>query len=159
MKKFVLIGAVVELVLPFAIISWEVIGNVVFKGNYGLLYYSYEDLFGSKTGTIAADWFTSDGVYNTYFGDLWTLGVLVLLLTLTSLGLAVVERKGRVSELLLLSSGLILILLRFFVLGDQELSFYQNSDSFVSSSYTEIPLAGITAIIFVIISLATTKSK
>ncbi len=160
MTKFVLIGAILELVLPFAVISWELVGNVVFKGSYGLLYYSYEDILGSKSGTVASDWFTSDGVYNIYFGDLWTLGVLVLILVIASFGLAVVEGKDkRVSEFLLLASALLLILLRFLVLGDQDLSFYQSSESILSNKYSEIPLAGIAGGIFAIISLVMTKSK
>jgi len=159
MKKFTLLGSILELVLPISIISWKINNSDFFSGNYGLFYYNYDTFFGNKSSSFGIDWISADGTYNDYFGDYWYMGAVILALIVVAFVLSLVDTKQNRSEILLLISAFALIILRLMVLDKNNLSFYESSSSPIKTEYSEIPLAALAGIAFSIIELVTSKKK
>jgi len=159
MKKFTLLGSILELVLPISIISWKVNNSDLFSGSYGLFYYNYDTILGNQSSSFGIDWISENGTYKDYFGDYWYMGAVILALIVVAFVLSLVDTKQKRSEILLLVSAIGLIILRLIVLDKNDLSFYESSSSIITTEYSEIPLAALAGIVFSIIELVTSNKK
>ena len=131
MRLFALIGAVLLLVAPFAITSWSVGENLGGTDYYGYLFYSSEgDFFGwngEKSSSFSLEWFEDGNVFDLYFGDLAILGIITLVLIIATIALAFIDgSKSKRAPGLLIICGILLLVLRLMVLGDNDLSLYES---------------------------------
>ncbi len=155
MKVYVLIGAILLLILPFSIIRINVeLADSRTTSYYGLFSFSTNTktigFENSNSKTFDNEWMQDNGMYEIYFSDNWTIGILIVFITLLALGLAVFGKEdSRLSTILLLLAGLLLLILRFIVLKDQDRFFYKKDDFLgIETVYYEIPVGFFISTIF-----------
>lgn len=162
MKFFALLAVLTLLILPFAMTTTTINDSKVSENKYGLLYYqSHNSLLDStSTQSIQSDWMDDNGVYDSYFGNAYQLGVIVLLLIVVALGFALFTSKdNKIAGILVVIAAILLIYLRFQVLSDDNMGFIYNNDSiFGTFAYTEIPLGPIIALILGTVDLVKHKN-
>lgn len=157
MRKFALIGAVLFLIIPFAYISAS--GPAYdFTGTHGFLYTKTQGtiwIFSDNSSeSFSFSWFESDNYYNNVFGDLWVIGVISLILTVVTAGLAFVDTREKRSGIMLLVASVLVLFLRLSVLNNDDLSFYSTNDTlFGETKYLELPLGPLIAIVFSLLDL------
>lgn len=162
MRLFSLIGALLVLIIPFSYAQGDLAGIGSGTFIFGLLFYRIDWEFlilqGTDTESITLDWLTGstqDGGYNFYFGDnYWFLGPLTLLILVLAIYFAATQSKRSFAPLLLVVSGALLTIGRFLELSEAETGFYDTSNN---SSYWEIPLGLILAVLFALIDMAKAK--
>lgn len=158
MRLFTLIGIILLLLLPFSIIRTTTesdAGDSTTMEYLGLLYsrttFKAESLNiqWENGDSFNVDWLEEDGRYDGYFGDLWAIGLVVLILLIVGLGLAITETKSNNSTYLLILAGVLLFILRLLYLNDFDRSFYEK-DQFgpVSQTQIEFPVGFILSLIF-----------
>ncbi|MHA2502506.1 MAG: hypothetical protein ACXAE3_06545 [Candidatus Kariarchaeaceae archaeon] len=159
MRVKALLGSLSLLLLPFAVIL-QSLGDISSSRTFQALFWFSTDSnllgFENRTSsTFSSSWFSEGGLYQQYFGSLALLGYAIMAISLAAVILSLMatskDRKN-VPALLLLISSIGLLTIRFVVLGDNDLSFYYQSDILLYT-YIEIPLSAILGIIFAIFDL------
>lgn len=167
MRLFALVGIILLLVLPFSIVRTTTesnLGDSTLVEYLGLLYFrsTFEtdtlNLDFEDSEAFQSDWLEEDNTYDSYFGDLLVIGLLVLVLLILGIGLAATETDKNNSTYILMVSGLLLFILRFLHLSDSDSSFYEKTE-FGGASFTmmEFPIGFIIAMIFGILDFRQSK--
>jgi len=160
-RLFALLGTLATLFLPFAYIS-ETRGNLTNVVIWaGLLWYNSNlEIFGFQgngSESFQTDWLASDGLYHNYFDPMFIVGIAVLILLLANIGISVIssEKKNKnAAAIILIICGIGLTIARLAALGQEDLSFYTQSDGlFGTFTYIEVPLALIYSLVFGILDL------
>jgi hypothetical protein len=155
------------LILPFAFIRTtnNVLGDTTTTTSYGFFYWrSNLDLGAieiSDSDSFELDWLSSDGVYSShYFGDLWFLGVIMVISLLVGLALSITETKTNNSTYILLASGILLLIMRYFQISDNNTFFYDKEEfAGFSQTYIEIPVGCIIGLIFAALEFKKGKNE
>ncbi|RMG25135.1 MAG: hypothetical protein D6732_22700 [Methanobacteriota archaeon] len=106
---------------------------------------------------IQGDWFSQNGIYNSFFGDYILFAMISLVLAVASIFIGFRFKRnqsGRIGGLTTLLSGIILLVIRFQELSSRDRSFFYRDSIFgVEFVYTEYPIAAITSILLGIFAL------
>lgn len=165
MRTFALIGAILVLLLPFSV-YWitldSQLGKTTIRGGDGLLYYNTHTEVGSsthdETKSFGGKWLDKNGVYAGYFSTsnddaARYVGLIVIVLLIAAIALAV-ARPSNAAAIVLIVCGILLLIMRFRKLDDANTSFYDKSSTFgITTTYIEIPLGFILALIFGLVDL------
>ena len=169
MRFLTFIGSIVFLVFPFSYYSrTQTIGFVQLEESANLSFFFFSKMVGISFITVDNfmfvnfDWFNREGTYGEYFGDLWYLGLVSVGLALLALIISLFESStGFKSDLILLGSIILLIIIRSLHLFSLNLSFYtsQNVAGISQLTYYEIPITFISVIILLVLQVLIVGKK
>ncbi|MHA2169132.1 MAG: hypothetical protein ACXAB7_04490 [Candidatus Kariarchaeaceae archaeon] len=157
MKTSLFIGSLLFLLLPFSVLMVDpnvpVDGSINFNGF--LYYYVDGPVEPEDNPTIfEPDWLAEDDLYGTsYFGkDAWVFGLIAMLLGIVALIAAIIDIH-KLQGLLLVIAGVLTLYGRYVFFDDRGMSYPSDDDASGLSTWTDIPIGFIVALIFGLVSL------
>lgn len=101
------------------------------------------------TDTFNGTWLEDGDLYDKLFGDP-IYGIIILLLILAALALGFIKENNKISGILLIVAGVLLLVFRYIELNDADLFFYKSETDF---TYVEVPLGFFAGLIFGLLNL------
>ncbi len=155
-KISVLIGSLIMLAAHTITYSNTTISGITFNvQNVTGFFYIWTQLGTTGAGgetitdTFNGTWLEDGELYDNLFGNP-IYGIIIMLLILAALALGFIKENNKISGLLLIVAGVLLLVFRYIELNDGDLFFYKSETDF---TYLEVPLGSFAGLIFGLLNL------
>lgn len=101
------------------------------------------------TDSFSGSWLEEGDIYDNLFGNP-IYGIIIMALILAALALGFIKENNKISGILLIVAGTLLLVFRYIELNDADLFFYKSETDF---DYVEIPLGFIAGVITGLLNL------